>query len=34
MRDLNDTVLKHPYDEELKNIVREFAALLKPMWKR
>jgi predicted RecB family nuclease len=29
MRELNDNVLKHPYDEELKNIVREFAALLK-----
>ena len=31
MRDLNDSVLKHPYDEELKLIVREFAALLKPI---
>ena len=29
MRDLNDSVLKHPYDEELKVVVREFAALLK-----
>jgi hypothetical protein len=29
MRELNDNVLKHPYDEELKDIVREFAALLK-----
>ncbi len=29
MRDLNDSVLKHPYDEELKIVVREFAALLK-----
>jgi predicted RecB family nuclease len=29
MRDLNDNVLKHPYDEELKTIVREFARLLK-----
>ena len=29
MRDLNDNVLKHPYDEELKIIVREFAVLLK-----
>ena len=28
MRELNDNVLKHPYDEELKNIVREFAVLL------
>jgi len=31
MRDLNDNVLKHPYDEELKTIVREFAGLLKPI---
>jgi hypothetical protein len=29
MRDLNDNVLKHPYDEELKAIVRQFAVLLK-----
>lgn len=29
IRDLNDNVLKHPYDEELKNIVREFAVVLK-----
>jgi hypothetical protein len=29
MRDLNDNVLKHPYDEELKTIVRGFAGLLK-----
>ena len=29
MRDLNDSVLKHAYDEELKVIVREFARLLK-----
>ncbi len=29
MRDLNENVLKHPYDEELKDIVREFAVLLK-----
>jgi len=29
MRELNDNVLKHPYDEELKNIVRGFAVLLK-----
>jgi hypothetical protein len=29
MRELNDNVLKNPYDEELKNIVREFAVLLK-----
>jgi hypothetical protein len=31
MRDLNDDVLKHPYDEELKVIGRDFAALLKPI---
>jgi hypothetical protein len=31
MRDLNDDVLKHPYDEGLKVIVRDFAALLKPI---
>jgi hypothetical protein len=31
IRDLNDDVLKHPYDEELKSIVRNFAALLKPI---
>jgi len=31
IRDLNDDVLKHPYDEELKIIVRDFAALLKPI---
>lgn len=31
MRDLNDDVLKHPYDEELKEIVRDFSALLKPI---
>jgi hypothetical protein len=29
MRDLNDAVLAHPYDEELKVIVGGFAALLK-----
>ena len=31
MRDLNDDVLGHPYDEDLKLIVREFATLLKPI---
>jgi predicted RecB family nuclease len=31
IRDLNDDVLKHPYDEEFKGIVRTFAAILKPM---
>jgi len=29
MRDINDEVLGHPYDEELKVIVRDFASLLK-----
>jgi hypothetical protein len=28
LRELNDNVLKYPYDEDLKNIVREFAVLL------
>jgi predicted RecB family nuclease len=31
IRDLNDAVLKHPYDEELKGIVKSFADLVKPM---
>lgn len=31
IRDLNDEVLAHPYDEELKTIVSDFAALLKPI---
>jgi len=31
MRDLNDSVLHHPYDEELKRIVRDFSTLLKPI---
>lgn len=31
IRDLNDDVLAHPYDEELKTIVRDFTALLKPI---
>jgi hypothetical protein len=29
IRDLNDAVLEHPYDEELKNLVRSFANLVK-----
>lgn len=29
IRDLNDGVLSHPYDEELKTIVSDFASLLK-----
>lgn len=31
IRDLNDAVLKHPYDEELKGLVKSFADLVKPM---
>jgi predicted RecB family nuclease len=31
IRDLNDDVLKHPYDEDLKRLVLAFALLLKPM---
>ncbi len=31
IRDLNDDVLKHPYDEELKRLAKSFADLLKPM---
>ena len=31
IRDLNDTVLKHPYDGELKGLVISFADLVKPM---
>jgi len=31
MRDLNNDVLAHPYDEELKQLVQDFASLLKPM---
>lgn len=31
IRDLNDDVLKHPYDEELKQLALAFAVLLKPM---
>jgi len=31
IRDLNDDVLKHPYDEELKRLTLAFAVLLKPM---
>ena len=31
IRDLNDEVLAHPYDEELKTIVSDFASLLKPI---
>jgi len=31
IRDLNDTVLKYPYNEELKYLVKGFADLVKPM---
>jgi len=31
IRDLNDDVLKHPYDDELKRLALAFAVLLKPM---
>ena len=31
IRDLNDAVLEYPYDEQLKNLVKNFADLLKPM---
>jgi predicted RecB family nuclease len=31
IRDLNDDVLKHPYDKELKQIALAFTVLLKPM---
>jgi predicted RecB family nuclease len=31
LRDLNDDLLKQPFNEELKELVRDFARLLKPM---
>ena len=31
IRDLNDALLKHPYDDELKRLVGAFAGLVKPM---
>ena len=31
MRDLNDDLLKQPFNDELKELVRQFAILLKPM---
>jgi hypothetical protein len=31
IRDINDDVLKHPYDEELKRLALAFTVLLKPM---
>ena len=31
MRDLNNDLLQQPFNEELKELVREFAFLLRPM---
>ena len=31
IRDLNDDLLKHPFDEEMKLLARAFAELLRPM---
>ena len=31
LRDLNDEVLNHPYDEELKALVKSFGSLVRPM---
>jgi hypothetical protein len=31
IRDLNDELLKHPYDKELKQLVGDFAGLVKPI---
>ncbi len=31
IRDMNDAVLKHPYDEDLKGLVKDFATLVKPI---
>ena len=31
IRDLNDDLLKYPYDDELKRLAREFTGLLKPI---
>jgi transposase len=31
IRDLNDDVLKHPFDEEMKQLARNFTVVLKPM---
>jgi len=31
IRDLNDAVLKYPFDEELKSLVKSFADLVRPM---
>jgi len=31
LRDLNDDVLSHPYDEEVKSLVKHFGSLVRPM---
>jgi hypothetical protein len=31
IRDLNDELLKHPYDNDLKQLIGAFAGLVKPM---
>jgi predicted RecB family nuclease len=31
MRDINDDLYRHPYDEELRSIATEFASLIRPM---
>ena len=31
LRDLNDDVLDHPYDEQLKDLVKRFGSLVRPM---
>lgn len=31
IRDLNDELLKHPFDEELRQLLRDFALLLRPI---
>ena len=31
MRDINDDLYRHPYDEDLRNIATEYASLIRPM---
>ena len=31
MRDINDDLLRHPFDEELKELARRYTLTLKPM---
>ena len=31
IRDLNDDILKYPFDEELKELIQQFTMLLKPI---